>query len=29
MDAPNTALQGQDTTASGRLYVAFELSEKN
>ena len=29
MDAPNTALQGQDTTAGGRLYMGFELSEKN
>lgn len=29
MTAPNTALQGQDTADIGRLYMAFELSEKN
>jgi transposase len=29
MDAPDTALQGQDTTIVGRLYVAFELGEKS
>ena len=29
MDAPETALRGQDTTAGGRLYMAFELGEKN
>src|SRR3981189_26592 len=29
MDTPNTALRGQDTTAGGRLYLAFELGEKN
>ena len=29
MDARNRALQGQHTTAGGRLYVAFELSEKS
>jgi transposase len=29
MDAPNTALRGQDTTIVGRLYVAFELGEKS
>ena len=29
MDAPHTALQGQDTTIVGRLYVAFELGEKS
>src|SRR5580658_3392684 len=29
MDTPNTALRGQDTTAGGRLYMAFELGEKN
>ena len=29
MDAPNTALRGQDTRIVGRLYVAFELGEKS
>ena len=29
MDAPDMALQGQDTTVVGRLYVAFELGEKS
>jgi transposase len=29
MDAPNTALRGQDTTIVGRLYVAFELGDRN
>ena len=29
MDAPNTALRGQDATIVGRLYVAFELGEKS
>ena len=29
MDAPNTALRGQDTTIVGRLYVAFELGDKS
>ena len=29
MDAPDTALQGQDTTIVGRLYVAFELGERS
>ncbi|WP_232446597.1 transposase [Burkholderia ubonensis] len=29
MDTPDTALRGQNTTASGRLYMAFELGEKN
>jgi transposase len=28
MDAPETALRGQDTTVVGRLYIAFELGEK-
>jgi len=28
MNAPDTALQGQDTTVSGPLYMAFELGEK-
>ncbi|KVU28424.1 transposase [Burkholderia ubonensis] len=29
MDAPDTALRGQNTTAGGRLYMAFELGEKS
>jgi transposase len=29
MDAPDTALQGQNTTVAGRLYMAFELGEKS
>ncbi|KVN28363.1 IS110 family transposase [Burkholderia ubonensis] len=29
MNTPDTALRGQDTTAAGRLYMAFELGEKN
>lgn len=29
MDAPDTALQGQDMSVVGRLYTAFELGEKN
>src|ERR1700730_7731400 len=29
MEAPNTALRGQDATIVGRLYVAFELGEKS
>ena len=29
MDAPNTALRGQDTTIVGRLYVAFELGDRS
>jgi transposase len=29
MNAPDTALQGQDTTITGRLYMAFELGEKS
>ncbi|MGF6603016.1 hypothetical protein P3T23_007769 [Paraburkholderia sp. GAS448] len=29
MDAPDTPLRGQNTTAAGRLYMAFELGEKN
>jgi transposase len=29
MDTPDTALHGQNTTAAGRLYMAFELGEKN
>jgi transposase len=29
MDAPDTALQGRDTTITGWLYVAFELGEKS
>jgi len=29
MDAPHTALQGQDMAAGGRLYMAFELGEKS
>lgn len=29
MDTPDTALRGQNTTAGGRLYMVFELSEKN
>src|SRR6266702_2694878 len=29
MDAPHTALHGQNTTTAGRLYLAFELGEKN
>ena len=29
MDTPDTALRGQNTTAAGRLYMAFELVEKN
>src|SRR5258708_34272856 len=29
MDTPDTALRGQNTTAGGRLYMAFELGEKN
>ncbi|WP_157652076.1 hypothetical protein [Burkholderia ubonensis] len=29
MDAPDTALRGQNTTADGRLYMAFELGEKS
>jgi hypothetical protein len=28
MDTPDTALRGQNTTAGGRLYMAFELGEK-
>ncbi|MFM0220163.1 hypothetical protein PQQ79_31480 [Paraburkholderia caledonica] len=29
MDAPDTALQGRDTTITGWLCVAFELGEKS
>ncbi|QQX89276.1 IS110 family transposase (plasmid) [Cupriavidus necator] len=29
MNAPETALQGQDTAVIGRLYIAFELGEKS
>nr|WP_256702749.1 hypothetical protein [Burkholderia ubonensis] len=29
MDAPDTALHGQDMPVVGRLYMAFELGEKN
>ena len=29
MDAPRTALHGQDTSISGSLYVAFELGDRN
>jgi hypothetical protein len=29
MDAPDTAFRGQNTTASGRRYMALELGEKN
>jgi transposase len=29
MDTPDTALQGQNTTVAGRLYMAFELDEKS
>jgi len=29
MNAPDTALQGQNTTITGRLYMAFELGEKS
>ncbi|CAM2184799.1 hypothetical protein PSAC2689_50431 [Paraburkholderia sacchari] len=29
MDASVTAVHGQNTTAGGRLYMAFELGEKN
>ena len=29
MNAPDTALQGQDTTITGRLYMAFELGDKS
>ncbi|MGF6652617.1 hypothetical protein OKW34_003206 [Paraburkholderia youngii] len=29
MDAPDTALGGQNTTAGGRLYMAFELGERS
>jgi hypothetical protein len=29
MDAPRTALHGQDTTIIGSLYVAFELGDRN
>lgn len=29
MKAPDTALQGQDTTIIGRLYMAFELGDKS
>ncbi|RQS67713.1 IS110 family transposase [Burkholderia sp. Bp8963] len=29
MDAPDMALQGQDTTVAGQLYMALELGEKN
>ncbi len=29
MDAPDTALRGQNTTVAGRLYMAFELGEKS
>jgi len=29
MDAPDTALRGQDTTIVGRLYVAFELGDRS
>jgi transposase len=29
MDAPNTALRGQDTTIVARLYVAFELGDRS
>ncbi|MPW24104.1 IS110 family transposase [Paraburkholderia sp. CNPSo 3157] len=29
MDAPDTALRGQNTTAGGRLYMAFELGDKS
>ena len=27
MDTPDTAQRGQNTTAGGRLYMAFELGE--
>jgi len=29
MNAPDTALQGQDMTITGRLYMAFELGDKS
>ena len=29
MNAPDTALHGQDTTITGRLYIAFELGDKS
>jgi transposase len=29
MNAPEIALQGQDTAVIGRLYLAFELGEKS
>ncbi|KVD02486.1 hypothetical protein WI77_31825 [Burkholderia ubonensis] len=29
MHAPDTALQGQDTTVARQLYMALELGEKN
>jgi transposase len=29
MNTPDTALRGQNTTAAGHLYIAFELGEKN
>ncbi|WP_042876775.1 IS110 family transposase [Cupriavidus necator] len=29
MNAPETALQGQDTAVIGRLYIAFELGDKS
>ncbi len=29
MDAPDTALHGQNTTTGGRLYMALELGEKS
>jgi len=29
MDASDTALHGQDTTITGRLYMAFELGDKS
>ncbi|KJK23153.1 transposase, partial [Burkholderiaceae bacterium 16] len=29
MNAPETALQGQDTAVIGRLHIAFELGEKS
>lgn len=29
MDAPDTALRGQNTTTVSRLYMAFELGDKS
>jgi transposase len=29
MNAPDTALQGQHTALTGRLYMAFELGDKS